>query len=533
MSRSNVVGLALVHPISTERTRLAFGPARPYIRRNIVRPMRTSTPLSAAILAAVIILLCASASAQQTAAFRRFVTRDGKTFYAAVLTKTDLSATFKLQSGQQTVLPIRDLSAPDQQFLRKWTPFKDALMNNAEFAKLSVKEMLELRGYQSFEFDIRGNHIFVEGELNGKRTRFMVDTGANSSLIHVDAAKDAGLEIGEFDQEIFGVGGKAMAAVTKVPILKLGDATIENRKLLTTDLFKNSGGKGDYDAIFGADFLRELDAVISYREGRMFLKPDNVKPAAGKPAQPPTAGYAEWKRWTTNEGKNFVAALLDKSDTQVTFRMQNGRNAPWPIDKLAEADRDIVAKWDKLRDVMAKMPEWRTLTVKELLELRGYQSFEYRMAGNHILVDGLVNTTKAVFLIDTGAFSGVLHLAFSKSAGCDVGPMDQTIFGIGGPAPAAKTKVNTLKMGDAVIENRELLSADLYKDMPIIGGKGNHDAIFGANFLRELDGVISYKEARIFLKPDNSDKPAETKTAPAKPAESKPADTTPAAPAKK
>jgi predicted aspartyl protease len=480
------------------------------------------------LAAGMLTLLPANAPAQQTAAFRRYMTRDGKTFYAAVMTKTDLSATFKLQSGQTAILPIKDLSVPDQQFVRKWTPFKEALMNNAQFAKLSVKELLELRGYQSFEFDIQGNHIYVEGEVNGKRTRFMVDTGAGSSLIHVDAAKDAGLEIGEFTQEIFGVGGKAMAAVTKVPILKLGDAKIENRKLLTTDLFKNVGGKGDYDAIFGADFLRELDAVISYREGRMFLKPDNVKPAAtGKPgqpaAQPQPAAYSEWKRWTTSDGKNFVAALVEKSEKEVTFRMQNGKTVPWPLDKLAEADRDIVAKWDKLRDMIAKLPEWRTLTVKELLELRGYQSFEYRASGNHILVDGFVGSTKAVFLIDTGAFDGLLHIGFSKKAGLEIGPMDEVIHGIGGTAPAAKTKVPLLKMGDAVIENRTLLSADIFKDSATLGGSGDHDALFGASFLRELDGVISYKEARIFLKPDNSDKPADSRSAVPAPAPEKPA----------
>ena len=448
--------------------------------------------------------------------------KDGKTFYAAVVTKTDLNATFKLQNGQTAVVTFRDLSPVDQQFLRKWTPFKEALMNNAAFAKLSVKEMLELRGYQSFEFDIRGNHIFVEGEMSGKKTRFMVDTGAHSSLIHLDAAKDAGLEMGPFDQEIFGVGGKAMAAVTKVPIIKLGDASIENRKLLTTDLFKNQGGKGDFDAIFGADFLRELDAVISYREGRMFLKPDNLKVAGAKPAQPGAqpqpAGYAEWKRWTTNENKNFVAALLEKNEKEVTFRMQNGKTAQWAIDKLADADKDIVAKWDKLRDVITKTPEWRTLTVKELLELRGYQSFEYRSSGNHILVDGTVGSTKATFLVDTGAFDGLLNLEFSKKAGLEIGPMDQVIHGIGGTAPAAKTKVPLLKIGDAVIENRTMLSSDIFKDLPILGGKGDHDALFGANFLRELDGVISYKEARIFLKPDNSDKPSENKPGEAKPA---------------
>lgn len=472
--------------------------------------------------------LTLDSTAQQAAAFRRFTTRDGKTFYAAVLEKNNLAVTIKLQSGQQTSMSIRDLSEPDQMFVRKWTKFKDELMNNAQFAKLTIKEMLELRGYQSFEFDIKGNHIFVEGEMNGKQTRFMVDTGAHSSLLHLDAAKDAGVEIGPMDQTIFGVGGKAPAAVCKVSTIKLGDAVIENRKVLAADLFKNVGGKGDYDAIFGADFLRELDAVISYREGRMFLKPDNIKagPKPGTPAQPAQPVYSEWKRWTTNDGKTFTAALVDKTETQASFRMQDGKIYPWGLDKLAEADRDMVMKWDKLKDVLAKMPEWRTLTTKELLELRGYQSFEYRSSGNHILVDGFVGSTKAAFLIDTGAFSGVLHLPFSKSAGLEVGPMDQVIHGIGGTAPAALTKVPSLKMGDAVIENRTLLSADLYKDMPIPGGKGDHDVIFGADFLRELDGVINYKEGRMFLKPDNSDKPD------AKPAEApKPTTPAPAAPA--
>ena len=483
---------------------------------------------------------------QQTAAFRRFSTRDGKTFYAAVTGKNDLAVNFKLQDGRPTVMQIRDLSQPDQQFVRKWTKFKDDLLNNAQFAKLAVKEMLEMRGYQSFEFDIRGNHIFVEGELNGKATRFMVDTGADTSLLHTETAKNAGVEMGPFDQEIRGIGGAAPAAVCKVTSIKLGDAIIENRKILAADLFKNFGGSGDFEAIFGADFLRELDAVISYREGRMFLKPDNLKVAV-KPGTPaaaaPAAGYAEFKRWTTNEGKAFVAALLDKTDTQVTFRMQNGQVAPWAIEKLAEADKDVVAKWDKLRDVLAKQPEWRTLTVKELLELRGYQSFAYRSSGNHILVDGAVGATKATFLIDTGAFSGVFHLPFSKQAGLEVGPMDQTIHGIGGTAPAALTKVPKLTMGDATIENRTLLSADLFKDAIIPGGKGDHDAIFGADFLRELDGVISYKEARIFLKPDNSDKKAEATppattpaaapaTAPAPAAAAKPADKAPPTKAK-
>jgi hypothetical protein len=141
-----------------------------------------------------------------------------------------------------------------------------------------------------------------------------------------------------------------------------------------------------------------------------------------------------------------------------------------------------------------------------LLELRKYQSFEYRLDGNHILVDGDVGKTKATFLIDTGAHGGVLNLEFSKRASLEIGPMDQQIHGIAGSAPAAITKVPLLKLGDVLVKDRDLLSADIYKDLPVVGGRGTHDAIFGADFLRELDAVISYKEGRMFLRPDASDK---------------------------
>ena len=473
--------------------------------------MQRITLLPALALAALF-TFATLAPAQQAATLRRFAGKDGKTFYAAVQSRTDSAVTFKLQDGTTKTGRISDLSEPDQQFIRRWTKFKDELMNNAEFSKVTVKELLELRGYQSFEFDIRGNHIFVEAQVNNTAMPLMVDTGAQSSLLHVDAAKEAKIEIGPFDQKIFGVAGEAPAAVVKVPSIKLGDVEVTNRKLLATDLTPAGLIAKECGGILGADFLREMDAVISYREGRMFLKP-NAAPVAEKPDVAKQAA-AEFRRWTMADGKNFVAALADKNDKEAIFRFQGKpQPAPLALERLSPADRDIVAKWSKLRDDLAKSPEFRTLTVKELLELRSYQSFEYRLSGNHILVDGSVGETKAVFLIDTGAYSGVFHLEFTKRAKLEMGPMDQVIQGIGGTAPAAITKVPNLKLGDAIIENRELLTADLFKSETGLV-KGNHDAIFGADFLRQLDAVINYKEGRMFLRPDNSDK----KESPATPA---------------
>ncbi len=457
--------------------------------------------------------------AQDASLFRRYTTRDGKTFRAVVESKNDLQVTFKLENGRSVPMPIRDLSDPDQLFIRKWTKFKDDLLRNAEFAKLTVQDILELVGYQSFEFDIEGNHIFVEGLIAGKPMKLMVDTGAQTTVFHDASAKEAELAMGPYNQWIHGVAGKQEAAVVTVPSIKLGEAEVTNRKYLAADLFKYAPGARDHDAILGADFLREWDAVISYREGRMFLKVDRKagtepeeKPAPGTPPPPRGAEKKEFRRWTAADGKTFYGAVEDKTETEATFILQTGKTTTVPIDRFSEADQDRLKKWSKLRDNIARNSEFRRMSVRELLDLRGYQSFVYRLDGNHIMVDGTMNESKCRFLIDTGAHGGVIDSNYAKIAKVELGPWDQKIYGIGGEAPAALAPVKTLKIGDAVIENRTLLAADLFKDQKGLSAP-NHDAIFGADFLRELDGVVNYKENRIFLKPDYSDAPASGKPA--------------------
>ena len=81
--------------------------------------------------------------------------------------------------------------------------------------------------------------------------------------------------MGPMDQVVYGIGGQAPAAITQVPSLTMGNAKFENRQLLSVDLFKRLGrGLKAYGAIFGADFMRETDAVITYREQKVFLQTD-------------------------------------------------------------------------------------------------------------------------------------------------------------------------------------------------------------------------------------------------------------------
>lgn len=465
--------------------------------------------------------------ADEAGNLRRFSLRDGRSFQASIAAKAGSTVTLKLLNGREEVTPLGMLSEPDRMYVAKWSPLKDALMRNADFSKATVQQLLEFRGYQTFEFDIQGNHIFVEGELNGKPQRFLIDTGADTSLLDLKAAEEAGLEIGPLTEKVSGVAGEAPAAVVRVPSLKMGDALMTNRRILAADMFKDQDGPRTYGAIFGADFLRELNAVISYREGRMFLKVETAAEAAApKPAAPAAESKQEFRRWTSTDGRTMFAALDAKTDTEVSFRLQNGQKAKLPVDKLSTEDQAFIKQWNQLRDKLAADPEFNRLSVRELLELRGYQSLEYRLSGNHIIIDGEANGKKSRFLIDTGAHGGVFHIDFAKEIGLDVGPMDQWIYGIGGKAPAAIVKVKSLKLGDAVIENRELLGADLLREMKAFGS--SHDAIFGADFMRELDAVISYKEARMFLRPGmgdqavGKDKPAEP--TPASAGEAKPTD---------
>lgn len=202
-------------------------------------------------------------------------------------------------------------------------------------------------------------------------------------------------------------------------------------------------------------------------------------------------------------GKEISAVIVEKTEEDVLFLLENGKRARVAIDKLSEEDQEFVKTWDEAEAKF--LLECRGLTVRELLELRGYESFKFTLEDNSILVKGTLNGQEGKFLIDTGAGTSVLHVKYAEKAGCKIGKMgEETIYGIAGDAPAAWTDVAELKMGESVLKERKILSTDLTNGLP--GGvRVGQDAIFGADFLSQLDAVISYKERRIFLRPDLSD----------------------------
>ncbi len=466
-----------------------MNPSRNLLYLLLRRPRRL---IAVSVLAA---LLPLTVSADDEQEFRTFTDDSGRQVKAILIDKNESTVMLKLQNGKNAKFEIAKLSAEDQEFVKGFDPAKDLFLKKC--TTLTVRELLELRGYESFDFRIEGNHIHVNGEMNGVKTRFLIDTGAHSSVIHIDAAKAAECEIGPMDQEIYGIGGKAPAALTEVKKIKLGESIINDQTLLSADLFEDhpAGVPKDFDAIFGADFLSRLDAVIDYKEYRMFLKPDLSDAAV---VDPNADGDLDFRLFKGDDGKVYRGEVKTKTSSAVTLKLTTGKEVQLSINALSEDDEEYLANWSPERDIF--MRKCRSLVVQDLLELRKYQSFEYERRGNHIFVDGELNGVKMPFMIDTGAGSTLLDVTAAKEAKCDIGPMDQKIRGVGGEAPAAITKVRKIQMGRALIENRTLLSADLFLQLGENPDR-SYGAIFGADFLRELSAVVNYRESRVFLRP--------------------------------
>jgi Ser-tRNA(Ala) deacylase AlaX len=66
-------------------------------------------------------------------------------------------------------------------------------------------------------------------------------------------------------------GGTHVARTGEIGRITLGKVELTNRRTLATDMSARSGRDLDYVGLFGADFMRELDAVITYSEKKIFL----------------------------------------------------------------------------------------------------------------------------------------------------------------------------------------------------------------------------------------------------------------------
>jgi hypothetical protein len=102
------------------------------------------------------------------------------------------------------------------------------------------------------------------------------------------------------------------------------------------------------------------------------------------PAQ--EASDIEYRDFAGPGGKPIQAVVVDKTGTDVVLLLKNGKRTTVPLDKLIPLDREYVNSWSKEKAIF--LQKCRTLSIRQLLELRGYESFPFRFESNSIFMDG-------------------------------------------------------------------------------------------------------------------------------------------------
>ncbi len=450
------------------------------------------------LIAGISIALSSSLFAQKDGVeheYRTFKGSNGKEIQAVLVNRDDEKsvAVLRVKNKGTMKVPFEKLSEDDQAYVKAWNKEKSIFLQSCR--GLTVKQLLELRGYQGVRYELSGNSILIPGKINGNGVKFLIDTGAGTSLLHLPKAQETNCNIGPMDQAVWGVAGEYPAAWAEIETLEFGGCVFKDEKILAAD--RRQGLPPEMkvkDAmLLGAEYLIQLETVISYKERTIFFRPDRSD-APGETAEGDDPfGF---RIFQDKQGKKFRGKVIGKTETAIRLKQTNGKTRLIPFYSLTEKDEEYAYGWSESKATF--MQHCRGLTVEELLELRAYQSFTYERRRNHIFVDGTLNDHKVTWLIDTGADNSLLHLFYAEKYGCEVGPMDKKVYGIGGSAPAAATKINKITLGDAVLTNRVLLSTDLKrlsenKEQEWVG-------LFGADYMRELEAVITYRENKMFLK---------------------------------
>ncbi|MGC6467030.1 MAG: aspartyl protease family protein [Akkermansiaceae bacterium] len=450
---------------------------------------------------AILLSCCAQfAGAQQEGIeneYRTFTGSNGVKLEAVLLNRDDEKETAQLllKNGKRANVPFDKLSDEDREYVKAWSKEKAIFLRSCK--GLTIRQLLELRGYEPIKFQLEGNAIMLKGKLNGKEAKIQVDTGAGTTLMHSPFVEAAGCKMGPLEHKVWGVAGFQPAGYAEVPTLEIGSSVFKDESIMAADRTFNmpKGYKQNEDILLGAEYLIKLETVISYKERTIFFRPDNSDKVEITKKGEGDDDFS-FRIFKTKSGKTIRGKMVGKTESAAKIELQNGKTQLVSFFTMSDADKEYAYSWSEQKAMF--MQHCRSLTVEELLDLRAYQSFQYERKGNHIFVDGTVNDNEVVWMIDTGADNSLLHLNSAEKLGCEVGPMDKKVYGIGGWAPAAATDVKKITLGDAVLTNRTLLATDMKRHSE--NKEQDYIGLFGADYMRELEAVITYRESRIFLK---------------------------------
>lgn len=153
----------------------------------------------------------------------------------------------------------------------------------------SVDQAMCLLGFTAVPLRelITGHHL-VGATINGVAGTFVLDTGANASVVNGAAAGDFGLKpaLGGLVPAIgIGVGGAQKAGFANADSLVIGGVDIRRKRLMTADLDQvvrllgPMAGGTPISGIIGQDVMKEHRAVIDVAKPILYLIAADADPA--------------------------------------------------------------------------------------------------------------------------------------------------------------------------------------------------------------------------------------------------------------
>lgn len=126
---------------------------------------------------------------------------------------------------------------------------------------------------RAFDFDLGSPKplILISTKVNGKGPyRFAVDTGAGSTIVSKEIARDLSLSQGA-RIPIQGAGGPAAGFLTELSSLEFGNVSLRDVTAVAADVFASLRKPvgGELDGIIGHNVMRQFSVTIDYPMKRM------------------------------------------------------------------------------------------------------------------------------------------------------------------------------------------------------------------------------------------------------------------------
>lgn len=145
--------------------------------------------------------------------------------------------------------------------------------------EVSLAAFLGEKNYTSIKLNTyETGHLYIEATMNGVKGRFILDTGAGSTVIEEKRKDKFNMTATASTDQATGVGGNDMALQSsKNNSFVMGEYKIEAFEVTMMNLDHVNGafkqmGMQEADGVIGADILAQGQAIIDYAQLVLYLK---------------------------------------------------------------------------------------------------------------------------------------------------------------------------------------------------------------------------------------------------------------------